>query len=417
MRIPITGSKVHRVWRCPASAVLPQITSEDAHRDAMAGRGTKIHAYLERVSLVGRAQALAELGDEETTQLCRAIDVDALPTHLATEVAFAWDWRAMTARELGRNLGRNYGSLGADEIPCTLDLVGTTTTTEGGVRGYVGDYKTGRSKLPPPERNGQLLLGALCVRATYGCDDVVVELLHLHPDGDHHRERHIVDMWDLDSFGHELADAMRKVEHWEAEYAAGRSVGASEGPHCDHCPAFQYCPAKTALVRSIPRTLTAVGVSGELDGDGRMVIAPGTITAANAAELWIALERIEDVVSRAMREMCGIAAVIGDIPLPDGRVLGRVITERRVLDGRIGAEVLEELYGRKVRDEAVELKLSLTAVQQAVARHLKPGEKMTTRDGGGRLDKVIGEIERRGGLAVNTTENIKPHVPRSRRTK
>lgn len=408
MRISITGSKVHRVWKCPPSAILPQIDSDDD--PSARQRGAKIHAYLERVSQVGVEAALEEISDSEILPVLRAIDTAALPTSLASEVAFAWNWRTKQARELGRHLGRNYVSVGTDEIACTLDLIGVNEALH---FGYVGDYKSGHVKLPPPNRYGQLLLGALCVRELFHCDDVVVELLHLHGDGDHHRARATVDAWDLDLFAHELAEAMAAVDRWEAEYAAGRSVAAHEGPHCDYCPAFNACPAKVALVRALPDELIAFGVRPEPDDKGELVLASGAITVARAAKAWMAIERISHVLDRAKQEICGMAAM-GDIPLPDGRVLGKITTERRAVDGRIGAEVLEERYGRETRDQYVELKLSISAIQLAVTKNLKQGQRVSTKAGDGQLDRVLSEIERRGGLAVNTTESVKPHTPRKR---
>lgn len=411
----ISGSKIHRVWKCPASAALPQVDREEEPSPAR-DRGTKIHAFLELVGRVGRDQALAECTDPELHPLLVAIDTEALPVHLGCEVAFAYNWRTRTARELGRGIGRNYELTAQppteDEIPCTLDLVGQGDGDTGTRRGYVGDYKTGHGRLPAPDQNGQLLLGALCAQGAYGCDDCVLELIHVHRDGDHHRVRRTVDSWELGAFAAELGAAMELVPHWRAEHAAGRPVSAHEGSHCDHCGAFNSCPAKTALIRAIPGELVAIGVAPELDDRGKLVMHGGAITAAKAADIWVFLERLEDVVDRAKQEICGIAAVAGDIPLPDGRVIGRIQTERRVLDGRIGAEVIEERYGRQTRDEVVELKLSITAVQKAVTKHLKQGQKVTGRDGV--LDVVIAEIERRGGVGLNTTDSIKPHVPRKK---
>src|SRR5262245_12980305 len=253
--VTITGSKIHRVWKCPASAALPQVESDDEPSPAR-DRGSKIHAFLERVGSVGRDQALAECTDPELYPMPVATDTDALPTQLACEVAYAWNWKTRTARELGRGIGRNYELVATppteDEIPCTLDLVGQEQVTREVRRGYVGDYKTGHSRLPAPDQNGQLLLGALCVQSAHGCDDCVVELIHIHRDGDHHRVRRTVDSWELGAFAAELAAAMELVAHWRAELAAGHDVGAREGSHCDHCAAFNSCPAKTALIRAIP---------------------------------------------------------------------------------------------------------------------------------------------------------------------
>lgn len=395
--IAITGSKIHRVWKCPASVVLPQIDSEDDGHGPARQRGQAIHAFLERVNLVGRDVALAEVTDKALLPLLQALDLEALPTHLATEVAFAWSWRTGIARELGRNLDRQYVGIVDDEIPCTLDLVGVD-----GQRGYVGDYKTGHAKLPPPDRNGQLLLGALCARSVYRLSEVVVELIHIHSDGDHHTVRRTVDAWDLSVFAAELSAAMAAVERGRIEYAAGRALAAHEGPHCEHCGAYKNCPAKVALVRSIPAELVRLET-------------PGTITVRSAAEIWMALERITEVVSRAKEEICGMAAH-EPIDLPDGRVIGMLHTERRKLDGRIAAEVLEERYGREAVEETIELTCSMEALQRAVVKRKGPKEKAETRDGTGVVDRVIQELYRRGGVKLTITDAVKPHVPRKRLT-
>lgn len=416
-RIPITGSKVHRVWRCPASAALPQIDSEDDGHEPARRRGQAIHRYLERVHQVGEAQALVEAteldgkADTELLTLLKALDLEALPVHLATEVSFAWNWRTRKARHLGRNLDRQYHAVEYPpdydtEIPCTFDLVGEQEFVIEGRqyrRGYIGDYKSGHSALPAPEKFGQLLLGAVCARDAYQLDDCVVELLYIHRDGTHHRTRRTVDEWDLDLFCDDLADAMDRANHWEEELAAGRGVDAHEGPHCDHCPAYKQCPAKMALVRQIPAELVRLE-------------APGAITVRTAAEVWMALERIEEFTTRAKQEICGMAAH-EEIELPDGRVIGLLHTERRVLDGEIAAQVLEERYGRQARDEAVDIKVSMDALRRAVVRRKKEKEKIETRNKDGVLDRVLAEIERRGGVAVNTTDSIKPHVPRKRLAK
>jgi len=199
-RLRLSGSKIHRVWRCPASAVLPQDTSDDreARTEPARGRGKAVHSYLERVRSVGREQALGEV-PAEVLPLCKALVIDELPTHLATEVAYAWNWRTRTARELGRNLGhRDYDALPnppdrSCEIPCTLDAVGMGVfkRKDGSElrRGYNGDYKVGHTRYPRPDSYGQTLLGGCCIRSVMNLDDVTLELLHIDEDGDCHPVR------------------------------------------------------------------------------------------------------------------------------------------------------------------------------------------------------------------------------------
>lgn len=442
----ITGSKLHRVWKCTASAVLPQVERDMSAHEPARNRGKAIHAYLERVKSVGKPVALTE-APADLLPLLEALDLDNLPVGLACEVAFAWNWRASTARELGRspNLQRrpdggvDYDALGVDwscEIPGTFDVVGVQAMPYLEIgdeeerckprsRGYVGDYKSGHSKYPPPDQFGQTLLGALCVRALYRCDDVVVELIHIHDAGTHHAARRTVNEWDLDVFERELAAAMDRVtcakeEGWPNPYE--EEPIPVEGPWCEHCDAYKSCPAKIALVRAIPEKLYELGVRpGTLpDKDGveqhALVLTPGVIGVRNAAAAWMALEAIEDVVGRAKAEICGLGA-FEEIPLPDGRVIGLVHTERRGVNGRIAAEVLEKRYGREERDKRIDISVTISSLRQAVQANIKPGQKIETRKGDGELDKLMSEIGRLGGVEISTTDAVKPHVPKRKLTK
>lgn len=417
MRTHPTGSKVHRVWKCPASAVLPQVKEDEEEHAPARDKGKAIHAYLERVKAIGEVAAQAE-APPELLPLLKALDLSNLPVELGTEVAFAWNWRSRTGRELGRNLNRNYEQVDPpidwdSEIPCTLDVVGVAQLMESDrkyLRGYVGDYKSGHGKYPPPDAFGQTLIGAACVRSVFGTDDCVVELLHIHDDGDHHRVRRIVDGWDLDAFERELQQAMGWVEHWEEEYADGRAVAASEGTWCQYCPAYMACPAKVALVRRIPAELAKLGIEPD-PATGKLELREGMISVRNAADAWMVLEQIAEAVGKAKKQVIGIAS-FEDILLPDGRVIGRQLTERRQLNAGIAAEVLEKRYGRETRDAAVKMSISLDAVNQAVVKHIKPGEKIQTRKGDGVLDRVLADIEAKGGLTTKTSKAIHPYVPK-----
>lgn len=434
----ITGSKVHRVWKCPASAVLPQ-GYESNDPSPAARRGTAIHAFLEQVGKIGRGAALAA-APADVVPLLEALDLDNLPVGLATEVAFAWNWQTGEARELGRNLPRREdGGVDYDhpsiqppvdwscEVPATIDVMGVeargaelavvsgrgevrSSTTLGPRRGYVGDYKSGHSRYPAPDMFGQTLLAALCVAKVYGCDDVVVELLHIHDNGGHHAVRRTVNEWDLQAFEQELRGAMSIVDQ---PGGLGEPV---EGPWCNHCPAFRSCPAKLALVRAIPQELVQLGVRPgtpffDTEEPG-LVLTPGALTIRNAAAAWEAIERIEAVLNRAKEEICSIAA-FEPVPLSDGRVIGRLVTERRGLNGKVAAELLRERLG-PAATEYIEESVTLDALRKAVAKHRRPGEKIETKAGDGVYQLALGEIERRGGLELKITDAVRPHVPKKR---
>lgn len=416
-RMPLSGSKWHRAWKCPASAVLPQDTDEDreARTEPARNRGKDVHAYLERVRVVGKEAALAE-APEDLRPLLGGIDVDSLPTHLSTEVAFAMDMQAGRYRELGRNLGhRDYATLPSPpqfwEMPFTLDVIGVQETDKG-VFGYVGDYKTGHTKYPAPDEYGQTLLGALAVRALYHCTKVVVELIYLDEDtGQHYPVRRVVDDWDLDVIERSFLAAWQDIDLAEREYNAGLQLALHEGPHCTYCGAYKHCDAKVALVRSIPAELTKMGVVRT--EEGALEVLPGAISVRNAGEMFLAAERIREVLGRVMTEICGLGWH-DPIPLPDGRVIERRESTRRIVKGSIAAGLLERKFGREEALKYIEIEVSLDALMRAVRANKPAKEKLETKRGDGALDKFLAELKDAKGLDTVTTENCKPYM-RSRR--
>lgn len=431
-RVTPTGSKIHRIWKCPASIVLPQI--DDDYDKPAAGRGTDIHAFLENVKLYGREEALARAPEDLRVYL-ELLNLDELPTHLSAEVAFAYDWRMRTARELGRGIGRDYhghlhrtgqAPLRATEIPITIDLAGGATLATGHRRAYVGDWKSGRTKYPTPDKFGQTLLAGLCMLYVFKADDVVLELIYLRHDGDHYTPRRTVDSWDLETFGDELKRASDLVEKAESDYLNGRGVSVTEGPHCDHCPAYKQCPAKVGLVRALPQELALLGATApvlrgeEAPAIGTVAAGGAAINRTNAAALWMVTDRMLEILGRVREEICGLGAY-GDIELPDGRVIGRLTTRREGYDGKIAAQVIEQLFGAEARDKHVELKVSKEALREAVVDHVRKQEALgvpkkelviQSKFGTGILDRAHKEIDARGGVEVSVTDSIKPHMPR-----
>jgi hypothetical protein len=430
-----TGSKIHRVWKCPASAVLPQSYRDDSKHEPARQRGQHIHHFLERVKTVGRAVALTE-APADLLPLLEALDLENLPVHLACEVAFAWNWREGTARELGRGeaLPRtmdgavDYDALGIDwscEIPCTLDVIGVERRSQAAGaageihpdRGYVGDYKSGHSKYPAPDMFGQTLLGGLCVRSVFGCDDVVLELIFVHDNGGHHTARRTVGEWELDSFERELRGAMQAIEDFWRDRPDPLPVSMElvpvEGPWCEFCDAYKNCSAKLQLVKSIPDELASFGIKPDPE-TGALTLSTGGLTVVNAGRAWMAMERIEDVIARAKEEICSLGAY-EEIPLPDGRVIGRLVTEKRAITGKIGAEVLEKTYGAAARREFVEEHVTLGALRQAAVKFKGPKEKIETQKKDGVYDRLLAEVERRGGLELKVTDAVRPHVPKKKR--
>lgn len=375
----------------------------------MAGRGKVIHAYLSRVRAVGVEAALVEQPAELRPYL-ELLDINELPTHLACEVAMGYDWKARTAREIGRDIGRDYkGHLertgqapqGATEVFLTIDYVGGEERRDM-KRGVVGDYKSGRTKYPAPDKYGQTLLAGLAASKCYGYDECFLDLVYIDEDGENYRARRKVDAWDLEAFADEFERAMGLVEVYEAEVEAGRDVNVTEGPHCDYCPAWKSCRAKIALVRNLPTELATIAPRG-----------PGTIQRTQAAAAWIKVEQLREALNMIADEIIAMAGA-EDIELPDGRVIGHVLTKRDAVDGQVAAAVLEQWYGADTAKKAITIKVSKDAIKDAVRDNLKPGEKIATKKGDGVFDRIISELRRRNGIAVNTTDNIRPFMPKRR---
>lgn len=438
-----TGSKLHRLWQCPASGVLPQNTNEDldARTEPARGRGHVVHKYLERVRIDGVEVALAQVPSEHV-HLCRALDIDKLPTHLSTEVAFAWNWRDQTARELGRNLGhRDYDMLGVDwscEIPTTVDVSGFAEHGAGR-RGYIGDYKNGHTKYPRPARNAQILIGAACIRYLHQLDDAIGELLYLDEDGQRFPQRDLIDAWTLDTFERELTAVMEDQPNLAEIFRKGGGGGLSkrEGPHCEYCPAFKDCSAKTALVKAMPEALLKIGARRNDKGDFEVVpvvigkdkkgvdvvemqlqIAPGAVTVRNAAAVYEACERVEAMCRKLRDEVCGIA-YHETVELSDGRVIEPRPWSKRHVDGRIAAAVLEKKYGRDKVLAKLDISLSLEAIKdlarENVDWNVKPRPVLESTKGTGVVDLLLKEIQAANGLATDTGESCKPHRPSKRK--
>ncbi len=392
-----SGSKAQRAWKCPASLVLAPITTEAENPSAT--RGTAIHAYLERVRLIGVEAALLE-APLELRPFLIAIDIDALPTHLATEVAFLWDWRERTAREIGRNIGRDYAGhlartlqrpMSDTEIPLTVDLVGVGERV-----GYVGDYKTGRTRYPAPDLFAQTMLAALCVRGVYGVDEITLEVIYIGYDADDYRDRAKADAWTLDDFADEFAAALELAEVYELEHKAGRPIPLREGAHCDHCDAYKHCDAKTGLVRKLPAEVDAVLASNY------------KATPERARDAWHLCEKMKQLIASVQSEICMLTTRpdFGPLELGDGTILGPVEETREKLNGPIAAAVLEQWYGADAREEAVTITMSQDALREAVSKRRKEGEKIQTKKADGVLDRIQAEIRRRGGIDKTITSKV-----------
>lgn len=236
-----SGSALYRTLECPASVHLPP-TEKPARVKRAGERGTAIHTYCQFAPEDG-PKAL-DLIPEQYHALCKAIPLDQLP-HKRTplylrEAAYAHHGQTGQVRELDVDGHRDYGTLDQYETPLTVDVV---------IRGYymaeVWDLKTGRTPVPPPAENPQLLHGALCVSETVApmAEKFVVGIATLGADGQVHPEAAIIDRWDLEQHEGRIRLAQRKALRVVQAIKAGVEPEVNPGVWCKWCDAKATCPA------------------------------------------------------------------------------------------------------------------------------------------------------------------------------
>lgn len=306
-----SASSTDRTLACPASLVLPRVHS---HGTA-AARGTNLHAFIQRVvdgmppadalSLVPEADRPTAACIDWTRLLGGLIGVKA-------EVAYALDVRARTARWLGNNIGRDYeaaalahgGPLGEWEVPGSLDITGV----DGAGRVIIADVKSGWGHVTAASENGQGLFFAACRMLLDGVDEVEFRVARLKTNGAiYDGDRHVFTRWDIDAFLDEYEAALVVAHEGAALVAKRGTPDVSEGDHCDYCPCYAACPAKTALVRAALPELASI--------DAR-IAAMTSEDAGRAFE--IAHDRIAPMLERVLKPLKERVHREGFLPLPGG---------------------------------------------------------------------------------------------------
>lgn len=389
----VTASQLDRFRHCPASARLRHVHSTTPG----SARGSAAHAYLYlvRAAQVGPDEALLDV-PEEHRELCEQIELDRLPSGVAGEVAFAYDVETGGAREIGRGLTREqaYAQLRPTEVGGIADVVGVLSSSQAdavgvygggqGARvGYVGDYKTGWSKVPPAAVNLQVKFLALCATLVYVLDGARVELIHIRDDGSVWRDRAEFDDLELAAFGAEVRDIWRQV------LGAGPDTPVHEGPWCRFCPAYVHCPAKTALLVQLGR--------GELEPAGG---EPEThLTPENAARAYRLAQRADELVKKLKKQLYAYASQ-HPIDLGDGLVFGpRQTRGNEILDGDVAWTVLGDLFDTNVADEAMTRAATKKGIERALRTVSSNGELA------GNMRRVLAAIREAGGAErpVKTT--------------
>lgn len=237
-----SASKLHRSLECPASTLLPQTEKPFFVRRA-GDRGTAIHRFYQLAPDEG-FKALEEV-PEQYHEECRRMKPEQFASRFTPlhhrEQAFAYDAETGKMRDLDAGEHRDYGELKETEIPGTFDVI---------VKGFgmaeVWDLKTGKTQVPAPEVNPQLLHGALAVSELVSprADRFLLGIQN-GPDqnGDLNNTTGLVDRWALDEHAGRIRLATRKARVVQAAIEAGEVPPVNPGSWCRFCDARKSCPS------------------------------------------------------------------------------------------------------------------------------------------------------------------------------
>lgn len=363
MQPRVTMSGLGRVEKCPTSAVLPQVRSAPSK---WVGAGQVRHAFLKNVPKMGKEAALA-LAPEEHREYLALLNLDRLPvdpTEYAAEVAYALNWRTGAARELGRDLERDYSDVGPDELAGTCDVEGVTDDSV-----VLLDFKGAHARLPLASDSMQMLALAVSAARIRQRDRAFVGHIRLGEDGEPKYQVGELGVMKLDAAEVRIRETMERVEAMALLKASGAQVQVVEGDHCEGCPAFTSCPAKMSLARAMAYGET---VEKSFDVEGWIELRPGDLT--RVYERLVAIDAVSARVWKALKEY----AKHDPIPLKDGRFFQQVQVETESIDPAAGGRVLAALFGPEVADMATEIppqKMTWAAVDRALRKHVLPVKK------------------------------------------
>lgn len=374
----LTISGLPRAAECPGFAALPHAntTSDDAEA------GVDNHAAAETAVRTGDL-------DKLPPELRELITPGAI---LRPEHAVAYNIETDTARALNvteRSYATASPPLTDDEVPGTLDLLIIALA----MRVTVVDYKR-YEDVGSPDENAQILGYALAAARLTGATEVTVVVAYIEANefGVVRLMRPLVvrqvDAIDLDAF----ASKLRLIVAAVREQRSRKVPDVSESKQCRYCPALVHCPAKHRLLVRI----TSGQERDELEG--MMPLTPATVAVA-----YERLKHAEHLLKRIRGAIFGFASEI-DVPLGNGRVLGRrTKLGNTALDGDKVYEVVRELYGQEVADQAVTREATQSRLEVVLKAHnVKPLAPA--------MRELMTEVHKRGGSKREPKETTDEHA-------
>lgn len=354
-----SASATERTLACPASLVLPRVRRERPGQK----RGHGIHRYVSAVlSGVPVTRAL-ELVDAEHWPLCKRVDWRELGADLVnvrSEVAYALDPVARTARMIGVDIGRQYGRLGPNEIPGSDDIEGELPDGTP----VVIDMKSGFLDVTDAEENGQGLFFGAVKHLMTGASEVEFRIAKLLPSG-----RVVPDVarytaFEIDSFLDEYEVALARKLEASRVYLAGGVPNVNVGPYCRYCEGFESCPGQVKLARAM------VTDASELDA------RVASLTLAESGVAWRKAKQVESLLDRVLD---ALKARAGQEPLPlgDGKEVRATGYDKSSFDREAALGLLQDKGATKEEIASLYRPVHIEQVRELNVRGVKPARKRT----------------------------------------
>jgi len=327
----ISASGAVRVIRCAASAILPQVHSSNPHSE----RGTSLHEFVRAVltgTPVERALATIEPEHRATAEHIQWSKIGRDLSEVRSEVSYAVDVRARSARTLGLNIQRAYHKFNVteDEIAGSDDVEGTRLDDVP----VIGDLKFGYQRVAPCSENAQMMTYVLARALITGAPEVEGRIWYVAPDGSVWTDSHTFDTFELDGFADELEDAFDEVRAAKRVYLAGGQLSVSTGDWCRNCDSLSACPAYNRLARSMLGDMTEL--EARIDG----------LTLEEGGAAWRKAEQVDTILKRVW---AALEAKARQEPLPLGE--GKCVREITYPQSRFDREAaLLMLKARGVTD-------------------------------------------------------------------
>lgn len=379
MKIP-SASQWDRVWECPLSALLPQ---ED-YSTELATEGTWRHKWVElRGNGMSEKEAIAQI-PFKYREMVLGLDLAGLPMApegYGREVCYAVDTDNWTARIVGKGLTRKQMAemKRHNELTAVLDVVGIDEVNR---RGYVADYKSEWSQTGTDSK--QLMTQAMLVAMAHGLDEVRAEIIYLGKKSWYTGID--LDNMAIDGFRSELRDRVNQLKESASQDLRPEAIHKPRpGDHCRYCPAFNHCPSQLTMIRQMVK------------GDA----LPARVTPQNVGQVWEAVVKLKSALRRAEDDVRTYIKHTGSAMMPDGSELRVVIGEgNEVVSGRIAREVLTEMISPSAAADAVEMKVTKSAIETAIKNNAPKGSWAE------KSREIYKEIKERGGVSRPTVERL-----------